>query len=209
MFNTTLYEAPLPHSSFCQTFWPRTYSHPYSIGFIHHPLIIHSPIRALRFTVLIHLKIQSIRVSAPHSPSSTSNTTSDGNNLKVENMRKQHLALSITFLTYQQTLLSITLELPSPCSHPLHIVVSTILESDFLHPLHPTVAPFYFAISHLHSPSTPGCRYCRLDNTRLHPSLRSLCMLHYPVLCPSFVYPQISSSQRYPLPRMRNRGAAK
>ena len=46
---------------------------------------------------------------------------------------------------------------PFPCSHPLLIVVSTILGSDFLHPLHPTVAPFYFAISTftVHQPRTP------------------------------------------------------
>ena len=137
-------------------FWPRTYSHPYFAGFIHHPLIIHSPIRALRFTVLIHLKIQSIYVSARILPPLLPIPQVTVIISKSRNM-KSSISHSPSHFLLIDRLCCPYIGSPFPCSHPLRIVVSTILGSDFLHPLHPTVAPFYFAISTftVHQPRTP------------------------------------------------------
>ena len=106
MFNTVLYKQ---HYHILHSFrrsGPRTYSHPYSAGSIHHPLIIHSTLRALRFRLLIHFKTQFSSLYARIFPPVLPRLQLT-NNLYVHKYGKNHLSLSITFLTALQSLLSI------------------------------------------------------------------------------------------------------
>ena len=68
------------------------------------------------------------------------------------------------------------------------IVGTTILEADFLIPVHPTVGTF---IVHLPLPVsiTPEPPYRRIDNTRLPPSHCSLSIGHCSIPSPLFVLP--------------------
>ena len=105
MFTTVLYTA-LPHSSFLQMFWPRSYSHPCSVGSIHQPLIIHSTLHALRFKLLIHFKTQFSSLCARFFPLVLRRLQLT-NTLYVHIYGMNHLSLSITFPTALQSLLSI------------------------------------------------------------------------------------------------------
>ena len=138
-----------------------------------------------------------------HFPSSTSNTISDGNNLNAHKYEKQPPPLSIRFLTARHTLLSIHCSIV-PCSHPLRIVVSMILGSDFLHPVQPTIPTFYFASTTLivHQSMTA------VSSTRRYPSSPfscSLCMGDYPDPCPLFIFPSGIVVATIPMSRTRNR----
>ena len=138
MFNTALYKHHYYILNSCIGAAPATIViHILQAPFTH-PLLIQSTRYALRFILLIHFKIQSTTLLSCIFPPLLRIPQVMLIISTPRNMKTSLSPLSIRFLTAPHTLLSIHCS-TVPCSHPLCIVVSTILGSHFLHPLVPPV----------------------------------------------------------------------